>query len=167
LKQLTAAHKAAIRYLVAKDLGDTDMTVEEFCTTMGIKSKKTIYNWQADPVFAAELKRQREELEDSPDLFAVRCRENVLFGEQANLMRLQKKFDANNDTVGMANVSKEIRQYHDAILKHTEHVKATGAPVTARDLSDEDLLAACLKEEVAPEGMTIDELEARLKKGEK
>jgi hypothetical protein len=34
-------------------------------------------------------------------------------------------------------------------------------------LSDEDLLAACLKEEVAPEGMTIDELEARLKKGEK
>lgn len=147
---LSAQQLAYLAWLALPE-HDRRMTKKEYAELIGVHFN-TPTNWEKNPEFQAKLKQRREAMSESPDFGAVCMRErtkNGLYAEYDALAKKAKKSPQEHQ---------QMRGYATQLLDLTSHVERSDATIDYSDLSDEDLLALCMKWDTSPEGMTMAEL---------
>jgi len=128
------------------------MTHDSWCQVVGL-TIRTLQRWQKDDAeFKAALQASIKEAEESADPFALYTRQWAL--EQMHALFAKSKTPT------------EKRAVLKDILANTQHVADMGDAVDYSDMTEEDLAAICLNQNVSVLGMTEAELVKLATKGE-
>lgn len=152
---LNAFQKAYVRHAVAQEIEKRDgaantITDAAFADVMGVHPN-TIKNTKKNPAVAEAVQRGVEELDVNHDYYLLSLKRRAheeLWVNYTQATGAEKR----HYLVKLLDITKDVEEYDDA-------------PDYA-DLSDEDLVALCLKRDVSPLGMSRDELKALVKKGD-
>jgi hypothetical protein len=147
---LSAAQKAFLRHLVAaeweKGAGESSamLTDAGFAEVIGVHPN-TVKLWKTQPAFQEALKVARREFSESKDYLAYCMRARAM--EQ-----LWKEFDR------APSGKPEKRHYLDLIFAQTKQFESDPMTVSYDDMNDDDLVAAALKRDISPIGLSPAEL---------
>lgn len=153
---LNAFDKAYVRHAVAQELerrdgdGRADVTDVDFADVMGVHVN-TVKKVKKKPLVIEAVKKAVEELDASHDYYLL-CLKR----------RAYEELWGNYKT----STGVERRHYLSKLLEITADVEDVESAPDYEDLTDDDLIALCLKREVSPLGMSRAELRAMVKKGD-
>ena len=148
-KTLNPLQKSALKHLVAYEYSppESRLTHKEFCDLIGIHTD-TLLKWRGDPVFKASLEQAFVEAEAASDPFALCMRQWSL--EQLYVLYSKAK------------TTSDKRQLLRQIEEATAHVVDPGELIDVRDMTEDDLLAICMNEDISVLGMSIEEMKRQL-----
>ena len=152
---LNAFQKAYVRHAVAQEIekrdgGISTITDAAFADVMGVHPN-TIKNTKKNPAVAEAVLRGVEELDVNHDYYMLSLKR-----------RAHEELWVNYKAASGA----EKRHYLTKLLEITKDVEEYDDAPEYTDMTDEDLVALCLKRDISPLGMSREELRALVKKGE-
>ena len=152
---LNAFQKAYVRHAVAQEIEKRDgaantITDAAFADVMGVHPN-TIKNTKKNPAVAEAVQRGVEELDVNHDYYLLSLKRRATEELWVNYTQATGP-EKRHYLVKLLDITKDVEEYDDA--------------PDYTDLSDEDLVALCLKRDVSPLGMSRDELKALVKKGD-
>ena len=149
---LNAFQKAYVRHAVAQELehrdgGAATITDKDFAEVMGVHPN-TVKNCKNNRVVKEALKKAIEELDVSHDYFML-CMKRRAYEELWAQYNSAKGIEKRHYLSKLLEVTKDVEEYEDA--------------PDYTDLTDDDLIALCLKREVTPLGMSREELKQKVR----
>ena len=164
---LNSAQKAFLRHCVSSEcevrerkslqaakpgarLAKTTLDDKDFAELIGVHPQ-TLKLWKRRPEFQAALKKGIEEFESSSDYFGLVLKH-----------RTREELWANYRNATGA----EKRHYLTMVQKEVGDVAEYDDSPDYEDMTDDDLVALCLRRDVSPLGMSRDELLRLANKGE-